>query len=134
MTIHQPHDLLTVQEVARKLRLSDDTVRRQIREGTLEAIRVRTTPTGREQYRVPARAVEDILGTATSVPMPDLFAPLREAFSVLSEEEREEILAQAVRWARERLPEPAGERLPALTEEELTQRFRHSRLAREPQR
>ena len=119
-----PKALLTVSEVARLLHVSDDTVRRQIKEGALKAIRVRTTPTGRAQYRIPVQAVQQVLGnTARALhEEADVFEPLREAFAHLTDEEREGLTDRAVRWARERRPLDDRPRASALTREELEQR------------
>lgn len=121
----EPPALLTVQQAARLLHVSDDTVRRQIKEGALEAIRVRTTPTGRAQYRIPVKAVQQVLGnTALALDEePDPFEPLRQAFEPLSDDEREEVIAQAVQWARAHMPVDDRPRSPALTKEEIAQRL-----------
>ena len=128
---HEPHDLLTVQEAAQLLRLSDDSIRRQIKEGALPAIKVRTTPTGRAQYRIPSQAVSRILGTSALETLPaidDLFAPLRDAFASLPEADQQELIARAVTWARERRTDEPQARLPALSKAELRQHFAHNRL------
>lgn len=125
--------LLTVQEAAQMLRLSDDTVRRQIREGSLQAFQVRTTPTGRAQYRIPSEAVLKLLGQDAPA---DPLEPLREAFAELSEADQEALLREAVEWARARTPEsidPTEKRLPALTPTEIQARFGNSRLNRQKQ-
>lgn len=131
----EPKGLLTVQEAARMLRLSDDTIRRQIREGTLHAIHVRTTPTGRMQYRIPVQVVDDILGNTALQPTqepPDPLDSLRQIFAELNEADRDDLIAVAIRWARERTSAPTGARSPALTQEELQATFAGSRLRREP--
>lgn len=120
--------LLTVQEAAQMLRLSDDTVRRQIKEGSLQAFQVRTTPTGRAQYRIPSEAVLKLLGQATPE---DPLEPLREAFAALNEADQEALLDEAVQWARARTPETTEKRLPALTSAEIQARFGGSRLNRQ---
>lgn len=129
---HEPRRLLTVQEAAKLLHVSDDTVRRQIKEGALEAIRVRTTPTGRAQYRIPTAAIDRVLGN-TALQLQgeaDPFEPLRQAFAHLSEEEREDLIDRAVRWARERRPAEQVKRAPALSEEALRERFADNLLLR----
>ncbi|WP_027483173.1 helix-turn-helix domain-containing protein [Deinococcus pimensis] len=129
---HEPLRLLTVQQAARLLHVSDDTVRRQIREGALEAVRVRTTPTGRAQYRIPTAAIDRILGSAAlQIHEPaDPFEPLRAAFEHLSEEQRSELIDQAVSWARAQAPHDEQVRLPALSEDDLRARFADGRLNR----
>jgi excisionase family DNA binding protein len=133
---HEPTSLLTVQETAKLLRLSDDTVRRQIKEGTLSAIRVRTTPTGRAQYRIPTPVVDRILATSAldaQIQEADPFEALRQAFSGLNELERDALIEQAVQWARAR---PSGQGAPsvavrpdsAMSDEQLSERFAHSAL------
>lgn len=122
--------LLTIQETAQMLRLSDDTVRRQIKEGSLRAFQVRTTPTGRVQYRIPSEAVLELLGQAAPA---DPLEPLREAFAELSEADQELLLAEAVQWARARTPETTEKRFPALTPAEIGQRFGGGRLNRQKQ-
>lgn len=113
------------------LRLSDDTIRRQIKEGTLQAIRIGTTPTGRAQYRIPSQAIQQILTPETSESaVKDPFEPLREVFEQLSEEERETLLTEAVSWARERIPASSAPRTPPLTQKELQERFGQSPFLR----
>lgn len=113
-----PEALLTVSEVARLLHVSDDTVRRQIKEGDLEAIQIGTTPKGRPRYRIPQAVVEDKLGRRTTVKTPSLDR-LREAFSVLTDEEQTDLIERAIRWAREQAPDEPDEapRLPEPTKE-----------------
>ena len=58
MTEHD--ELLTVREVARRLRVDDTTVRRWIKHGTLEA--VSPPHVGKRQaYRVRRRTIENLL-------------------------------------------------------------------------
>ncbi|AFZ66654.1 excisionase family DNA-binding protein [Deinococcus peraridilitoris] len=127
---HEPLRLLTVQEAAKLLHVSDDTVRRQIKEGALEAIRVRTTPTGRAQYRIPTAAIDRILGNTALQLHEDVdpFEPLRQAFAHLSDEEREELIDSAVQWAKARRVVPEVQRSPALSEQALRERFAKSPL------
>ncbi|WP_102126042.1 helix-turn-helix domain-containing protein [Deinococcus planocerae] len=127
----KPQALLTVTEVARLLHVSDDTVRRQIREGDLEAIQIGTTPTGRPRYRVPKAAVDARLGRRVPVATPSLDR-LREVFSVLSDEEREELIERAIEWARsQRTDEPDDRpRLPEPTREEIVRKFGRRLLTR----
>jgi excisionase family DNA binding protein len=109
-----PHDLLSIQEVARYLRISDDTVRRQILQGDLPAIRIGTTPTGRARYRIPSSAVEKMLnGNQKQQTWKSMFAHM-------SNTEIEMLIDEAVQWSREqesikseviRLPEPSAQAL-----------------------
>lgn len=114
--------LYTVQEVARLLHVSDDTVRRQIREGDLEAIRIGTTPKGRPRYRIHADVVEQKLSQSTAAPVSALDR-FREVFAALEDGEREELLEKAILWARARTPVPTGTRSQTLTPEEIESRL-----------
>ncbi len=116
----EPRRLLTVSEVAQLLHVSDDTVRRQIKEGDLEAIQIGTTPKGRPRYRIPSAVVEHKLSRRTTMETPALDR-LREAFSVLSDEEQADLIERAIRWARDQTPDPPRDtsRLPELTREEI---------------
>lgn len=124
MTIqHEPRGLLTVSEVARLLHVSDDTVRRQIREGDLGAVQIGTTPTGRPRYRIPAATVEARLGRST-LQTPSTGERLQVAFATLTEDQQEALLTQAVDWARSRTPDMlVGERKPEPTAEDIAKRF-----------
>ncbi|MDL2343623.1 helix-turn-helix domain-containing protein [Deinococcus sp. MIMF12] len=123
MTTHEPRALLTIPQVARLLHVSEDTVRRQIREGDLEAVRIGTTPTGRPRYRVPAVVVEARLGRSTLQP-PSAAERLHEAFAELTEDQQAQLLAQAVAWARRESKDLSTEgRRPEPTREEVARRF-----------
>lgn len=124
MTVqHEPRGLLTVLEVARLLHVSDDTVRRQIREGDLEAVQIGTTPTGRPRYRVPTAVVEARLGRRT-VQIPSAGERLQAAFALLTEDQQEALLAQAIAWARAQTPDVVmGGRQPEPTPEDIAKRF-----------
>lgn len=110
--------LYTVQEVARLLHVSDDTVRRQIREGDLEAILIGTTPKGRPRYRIAADIVEQKLSQSTAA-APSALDRFRDLFAGLGDNEREELLEKAIQWARERTPEPHRPQGKELSREEL---------------
>jgi excisionase family DNA binding protein len=117
----KPLALLTIPEVARLLHLSGDTVRRQIREGDLPAIRIGTTPAGRPRYRVPSQAIQRLLGEDVA---PDPLEPLRAVFAELSDEQRTALLLQAVAWAKEQRPEVSMEgRTPQPDAEEVRAKF-----------
>lgn len=66
MTEDQREDLLTVREVAKRLRVDDTTVRRWIKSGALEAI---TLPHRgkRQAYRIK----QSTLDTLLNAPLPD---------------------------------------------------------------
>jgi len=55
-------ELLTVREVARKLRVDGTTVRRWIKQGSLEAIVLPHT-NERQAYRVKSETMDTLLGT-----------------------------------------------------------------------
>ena len=109
--------LYTVQEVARLLHVSDDTVRRQIREGDLEAVRIGTTPKGRPRYRIAAEVVEQKLGQSSTAP--SALERLRELFAGLDDADREELLQKAIHWARERTLEPESSQGEVMSKEDL---------------
>src|SRR5262249_61883799 len=56
----EPEELLTVREVARRLRVDDTTVRRWIKHGTLEAVSLPHVGK-RQAYRVRRRTIESLL-------------------------------------------------------------------------
>ena len=56
----EPDELLTVREVARRLRVDDTTVRRWIKHGTLEAVSLPHVGK-RQAYRVRRRTIENLL-------------------------------------------------------------------------
>lgn len=117
-------ELFTVPQVARLLHVSDDTVRRQIKEGDLEAVRIGTTPKGRPRYRIPSAAVEQKLRQST-LSQPSALDRLREVFAPLTDEQKEELIERAIQWARAQMPDEPDDtpRLPALTKEEIAQRL-----------
>jgi excisionase family DNA binding protein len=41
--LNKPHELLTVKETARRLRVSEETIRRRVADGTLASIRLGAT-------------------------------------------------------------------------------------------
>lgn len=121
---HKSQDLFTVPQVARLLHVSDDTVRRQIREGDLEAVRIGTTPKGRPRYRIPSAVVEQKLRQST-LSQPSALDRLREAFAPLTDKQREELIERAIRWARAQTPDEPDNtpRLPEPTRKEIAQRL-----------
>ncbi len=56
----EPEELLTVREVARRLRVDDTTVRRWIKHGTLEAVSLPHTGK-RQAYRVRRSTIDSLL-------------------------------------------------------------------------
>ncbi len=129
---HEPRDLLTVQEVAHFLHVSDDTVRRQVRQGQLEAIHLGKTPTGRTRLRIPRAALEKLEGFA-SAQREDPLETLRSLFAQLSPEQQEQLIDQAVIWARQQqsaVPQSTETLRPEPTLEELALRFPQGRSLR----
>ncbi len=123
---HEPHALLTIPEAAHQLNLSADTVRRQIREGDLPAIRLGTTPKGRARYRISQAVIDELL---KQLAIPSAAERLEQVFAMLSDEQREALIVEAIRWSREGQVAPQREGLtPEPTREELEARFAGSRL------
>ncbi|WP_293912878.1 helix-turn-helix domain-containing protein [Deinococcus sp.] len=127
MTQLLPLALLTIPEVAKLLHVSGDTVRRQIREGDLPAVRIGVTPAGRPRYRVPSQAVQSRLGEYSPHGEPvaaDPLEALRAAFAELSPTEREHLLTEAIAWAKAQRPEVSLEgRAPEPSADDLRARF-----------
>ena len=127
-TRREPRALLTIAEAAQLLHLSDDTVRRQIREGDLPAIRLGTTPKGRARYRIAQAEITRRLEGPAITPAPAASERLQAAFAELSDEQQEELIAQAVRWARRDQPAPAAaSRAPESSRQGVEGRFSHLR-------
>lgn len=63
----EAEELLTVREVARRLRVDDTTVRRWIKHGTLDAVSLPHVGK-RQAYRVRRRTIEKLLETPSSLP------------------------------------------------------------------
>ena len=57
-----PHDLLTVSEVARVLRVDSTTVRRWVKQGTIEAV-ILPHANERQAYRIRRSTLDAILAT-----------------------------------------------------------------------
>lgn len=66
MPYENKEELLTVQEVARRLRVDETTVRRWIKAGVLEAITLPHRGT-RQSYRIRASALNAILNASSSL-------------------------------------------------------------------
>lgn len=60
------NELLTINEVAHILRVDDTTVRRWVKQGTLEAV-VLPHINERQSYRIKREILNRLLGTATPV-------------------------------------------------------------------
>jgi len=63
--VHDEADLLTVREVAQKLRVDDTTVRRWIKNGVLEAITLPHRGT-RQAYRIRRATIDALLAPSES--------------------------------------------------------------------
>lgn len=61
-------ELLTVEEAARRLRLSQETIRRWLREKRIRGIRLATARAG---WRIPAAAVDEMLSEGRQIPLPE---------------------------------------------------------------
>jgi len=61
-------ELLTVEEAARRLRLSQETIRRWLREKRIRGIRLATARAG---WRIPAAAVDEMLSGGRQIPLPE---------------------------------------------------------------
>ena len=67
--------------------------------------------------------VEERLGRSTLKP-PSAAERLQVAFALLTGEQQEALLDQAIAWARTQTPEiPVGEKQPEPSRDELTRRF-----------
>jgi excisionase family DNA binding protein len=123
MTTTHTGQVFTIAEIARVLRVSDETIRRKISAGELEAVEVSSTP--RKTYRIPEYALVRWLGAEKAKQLFGVrhgFEEFRELLLKIPEKERIEILEEAVVWARAQRPEPelTGR---VLTKEEIAERF-----------
>jgi excisionase family DNA binding protein len=117
------NQVFTIAEVAKVLRVSDETIRRKIVAGELEAIEVSSAP--RKTYRLSYHELENWLGADEAQ---RLFGKsgldeLRERFLKVPEKERMQIIGEAIAWAKAQRTEPelAGR---VLTPEEIRERFK----------
>jgi excisionase family DNA binding protein len=124
MAITFTNQVFTIAEVAKVLRVSDETIRRKIIAGELEAIEVSSKP--RKTYRIAPYALVRWLGAEKAREAFGIgqgLHELREAFLSVPEEERMQIIEEALVWAKARRPEPelTGRVLSA---EEIRERFK----------
>jgi excisionase family DNA binding protein len=124
MAILSTSQVYTIAEVAKVLRVSDETIRRKIVAGELEAIEVSSKP--RKTYRIPDYALVRWLGSEKAFQLFGVrhaLEELRELFLKVPETERTAILEEAITWARAQRPEPelTGR---VLTKEEIAERFK----------
>jgi excisionase family DNA binding protein len=116
----------TVSEVAAALRVSNETIRRKISAGELRAIEIGGG--SRRQYRILARDLAAWLGPEEARALFGVgegLEALRAIFMPLSETERERLIAKAVRWAREHMPEPEPSGR-TVSPEEIAARFKRA--------
>ncbi len=120
--IQQP--VFTVAEIAEGLRMSDETIRRKIQNGELTALQIGTGP--RKTIRVLAKDLVQWLGPTTAREVFGIGEGLLEveqAFAKLEPEEREALIAEAIKAARAKQPERklVGRQLSA---EKIAARFK----------
>jgi excisionase family DNA binding protein len=119
----QGEAVFTVPEVAKALRMSDETIRRKIDAGELNAMTVTSSP--RKSYRVLYRHLVEWLGESNAQAVFASQSPIdefRQLFAHMTDEEREILVTEAVAWARMQQPERklTGEEVTA---EEIRVRF-----------
>jgi excisionase family DNA binding protein len=118
------NQVFTIAEVAKVLRVSDETIRRKIIAGELEAIEVSKKP--RKIYRIPPYALVRWLGAekaSTFFGVQDGFEELRDFLLDIPEAERDQLIEDALAWARARRPERQLTGRVA-TPEEIQKRFK----------
>jgi len=128
-TLTLAQTVFTPQEVATALRVSSETIRRKIVSGELGALEVGGKE--RKQYRIFSRDLVQWLGqerAATLFGLTSAVNELRAAWAGVSDEEFDATLEEAIQHAREQRPTPEGPFGPALTPEEIAERFKHSRI------
>lgn len=113
----------SVNEVAKALRISGETVRRKIAAGELDAIEISSG--ARKQYRILAKDLAAWLGAENARAVFGIGAgleALHALFSPLSAKERKTLIDEAVAWARDQRdkPELSGNTLSA---EDIANRF-----------
>lgn len=115
--------VFTVSEVARALRISDETVRRKIEAGKLTALEVSSKP--RKTYRLLFSDLTAWLGAEQAKAIFGVGQALdevREQLLQLPESQRLQIIEEAVAWAKaeRKVPEPTGK---TPSQEEIRKRF-----------
>lgn len=116
--------VFTVSEVAKALRISDETVRRKIEAGELAALEVTSRP--RKTYRLLFRDLAAWLGPEQAGAIFGVGASLDEVrarLMQLPEPERMQVVEEAVAWVKagRKKPEPTGK---TPTPAEVRERFR----------
>lgn len=106
--------VFTVTEVARALRVSDETIRRKIGAGELNAVEISSKP--RKQYRILYRDLVDWIGSDRArilFGVGEVLDQVRELLATVPEAEQEKLLKEAIAWSRERRPErkPTGKKV-----------------------
>jgi excisionase family DNA binding protein len=121
MVISEP--VFTIAEVAKALRVSDETIRRKIEAGEITAIEVTSKP--RKTYRILYQDLMAWLGqdkTEALFKRGEAFDEFRTLFADMTEAEQEALISEAVSWVKAKKPkrEQIGK---TLGKEELKQRF-----------
>jgi excisionase family DNA binding protein len=102
--VQQP--IFTIAEIAAGLRMSDETIRRKIQSGELNALQIGSGP--RKTIRILARDLVQWLGPTTAREVFGLGEGLLEverAFAKLDPAAREDLIDEAVKNARAKQPE-----------------------------
>lgn len=128
-TLTPAQAIFTPQEVAAALRVSSETIRRKIVSGELRALEVGGKE--RKQYRIFSQDLVQWLGqdrAAVLFGLTTAVSELQMAWANVSDAEFDATLEEAIKHARDSKPAPEGPLNPALTPEEITERFKHSRV------
>ncbi len=118
------HNVFTIAEVAKVLRVSDETIRRKIIAGELEAIEVSSKP--RKTYRIAPYALVRWLGAEKANDLfgvQEGFEEFRSLLLKIPETERDQLMEDALAWARTHRPERQLTGRVA-TPEEIQKRFK----------
>jgi len=128
-TLTPAQAIFTPQEVATALRVSSETIRRKIVSGELHALEVGGKE--RKQYRIFSQDLVQWLGQERASVLfgfSKAVSELQAAWANVSDEEFDATLEEAIQHARDSRPLPEGPFAPALTSEEIAERFKHSRV------
>ena len=128
-TLTPAQTVFTPQEVAAALRVSSETIRRKIVSGELHALEVGGKE--RKQYRIFSQDLVQWLGQERASVLfgfSKAVSELQAAWANVNDAEFDATLEEAIQHARDSRPTPKGPLNPALTPEEITERFKHSRV------
>ena len=128
-TLTPAQAIFTPQEVARALRVSSETIRRKIVSGELHALEVGGKE--RKQYRIFSQDLVQWLGQERASVLFGFSRAVNElqaAWANVSDAEFDATLEEAIQHARDSRPTPEGPFGAALTPEEISERFKHSRV------